>query len=145
MQGLYFDECFYTITSTAQKNPFTCRVVEDFYDFKTIARDKLNTKKLRISTAVQLRLTKEKFGTVMLANGHSELSGWCETNILKSGVKLEDFKNIRLQKSRTHFEIPEKKIADIKKMLPYLHDDAKKYFQEKLGHTSQVSAVKNND
>lgn len=132
------------ITSAAQKNPFTCMVVEDFYDFKSIASDKLNTKKLGISTAMQLRLTKDKFGTVMVAKGHTEISGWSETNVLKSGVTLDDFKNIQLHKTRAHFGIPEKKKADIEKMLPYLHGEAKKYFENKLGHAGQVSTVENN-
>ncbi|CAG9840204.1 unnamed protein product [Diabrotica balteata] len=86
---------------------------------------KLNTKKLGISTTTQLRLTREKFGTVMVAKGHSELAGWSETNVLKSGVTLKDFKIIDLQKTRTHFGIPEKKRTDIEKMLHYLLDDAK--------------------
>ncbi|XP_072384056.1 uncharacterized protein [Diabrotica undecimpunctata] len=132
------------ITSAAQKNPFSCMVVKDFYDFKTVACDKLNTKKLGISIATQLRLTREKFGTVMVAKRHSELAGWSETNVLKSGVTLEDFKIIDLQKTRTHFGIPEKKRTDIEKMLPYLHDDAKKYFKGKLGQPGQVSTVGNN-
>lgn len=48
-------------------------MVEDVYDFKTIARDKLNTKKLRISAATQLRWTTENFGTIMVTKG--EVSG----------------------------------------------------------------------
>lgn len=131
------------ITSAVQKNPFTCMVVEDFSDFKTIAYDKLTTKKLGISSATQLRLTKENFGVVMMAKNFSELAVWTEINILKSGVTLEDFKSIQLPKTRTHFDIPEKKKSDIKKMLPYLHGEAKQYFEEKLAHAGQISTAEN--
>nr|CAD7202039.1 unnamed protein product [Timema douglasi] len=62
------------ITSAAQNKPFTCTVFEEFYDFKTIAHAKLNTKKLGISTASQLRLTAEEFGKVIVAKGTGELA-----------------------------------------------------------------------
>lgn len=131
------------ITSAAQKNPFVCRVVEDFYDFKTIAYDRLNTKKLGISSATQLRLTKENFGVVMMAKNFGEFPVWNEINILKSGVTLQDFKNIHLPKTRSHIDIPEKKKSDIEKMLPYLHGEAKQYFEKKLRHADQIPTAEN--
>nr|CAD7426840.1 unnamed protein product [Timema monikensis] len=117
-------------TIAAQNKPFTCTVFEEFYDFKTIAHAKLNTKKLGISTASQLRLTAEEFGKVMVAKGTGELAGWCKgINVLKEGIKLEDFKDIQLPTARTHFGIPEKKKADIRRMIPYLEQDAQHYFE----------------
>lgn len=128
------------ITNASQSNPFTCMVVEEFYDFKTIAHNMLSTKKFGISTVSQLRLTADDFGKVMVAKGSSEIAAWgTGIDVLQKGVTLENFRNIQLLPKRTHFGIPEKKRADIKKMLPYLKPEAKTYFEEKLAISEQSS------
>lgn len=96
------------IISTEYKNPFTYKIFKAFYYYKSIASIHcLNTKALKISTAYQLRLTAERFGQVMLANGRSEVAGWC------LGVSVDDFKMLHLNHSRSYNGVPQKKIADL--------------------------------
>lgn len=54
------------IVSARIKNPFTCIVFEEFYDFQQIAHAFFNTKPMKISTVIQLRLAATQFGEVML-------------------------------------------------------------------------------
>lgn len=60
-------DVFGIITGATLKNPSTFMVVEDLHNFKTIAYQKLNKEKLGISSATQLRLTKENFGVVLIS------------------------------------------------------------------------------
>lgn len=114
-------------------------IFEEFYDFKTIAHAFLNTKKLAISSATQLRLTASEFGKVQVAKGFGDLGGWSEgINILKDGVTVADFQNVILPQNHTRFGLPEKKKADIRKMMPYLEPEVKAYFQEMLMETPPV-------
>lgn len=121
------------IVSANIKNPFTCMVFEKCHDFKSIAHALLNTKALKISTASQLKLTADNFGQVMISKGNSDAAGWCPgVNVIKDGVGIDDFKNLQLPLARSHFGVPQKKMADIKKMLPFLDSAAKLYFEEIL-------------
>lgn len=133
------------ITSAAHKNPFTCMIEEEFFDFKVVAQKFLNTKKLGISSSTQLRLTAADFGTVHVATTFGELTEWgTGINILNKGVTIRDFKNIHLPRNRTRCGVPEKKKADIRKMMPYLQPEVRTYFQEMLEET-QLDLVQEND
>jgi hypothetical protein len=64
------------------------------------------------------------------------LDVWSEgINILKHGVTVADFQNVDLPQNRTRFGVPEKKKADIRKMMPYLEPEARAYFQAMLIET----------
>jgi hypothetical protein len=124
------------ITSAAQKNPFTCTVVEQFYNFRDISHKFLDTKKLGISKASQLRLTLADFGDVMVTRGGSEAAAWSDPiKVLKKSVTIDDFKSLQLPLMRTKWGIPQKKKQDIIKMLPYLRPEPRAYFEEILAET----------
>uniref|UniRef100_A0A1B6LMA7 DUF7869 domain-containing protein n=1 Tax=Graphocephala atropunctata TaxID=36148 RepID=A0A1B6LMA7_9HEMI len=128
------------ITGAAQKKPFTCTLVEEFHNFKDIAHAFLHTKKLGISQASQLRLTSTEFGSVMVAKGGSAAAAWCDPiKIVKDGVGIDDLKNLELHLSRTKTGVPQKKRADITKMLPYLMPEAWAYFEELLAESAPES------
>lgn len=132
------------IVTAGVKNPFTCRIFEEFHDFKSIAHSLLNTKQLGISTASQLRLTAESFGEVQLKKCFGEASGWLKgVNVLKEDVSKDDFKNLQLPLSRSHFGVPQKKKGDLKKMLPFLNPTSRQYFEEILAEETPVNPTLN--
>lgn len=90
---------------------------EEFYTSRSIAPDKLNTKKLGISTALQLRHTPENFGEVMVDKVSGEVAGWNNSvNVIKEGVTYKTSKALTYLCLR-YLKILKKR-KEIRKMLP---------------------------
>ncbi|CAH1101743.1 unnamed protein product [Psylliodes chrysocephalus] len=107
-------------------------VFDDFYDWRSVAKN-LNTTKLKISEAAQIRLSRDQFGTAEVWKSHGALQFPTKTNILRKGVTIDDFATIEVNEQPTKHGIPEEKVAHIRAMLPYLTNEAKEYYSQLLG------------
>lgn len=121
-----------TIATAKQNNPFVVAVFDGFHDWKSIAKENLNTTKLKISEAAQIKLTKDQFGIAEVWKSHGALQSSLKINILRKGKTLNDFATIEVSEQPTKHGIPKEKIAHVKAMLPYLETEAKEYYSELL-------------
>lgn len=111
----------------------------EFYTLRSIAPDKLNTKKLGISTALQLRHTPENFGEVMVDKVSGEVAGWNNgVNVIKEGVTYKTSKALTYLCFR-YLKILKKR-KEIKENAPYLEQGAQQYFKEMLADSGQNCA-----
>lgn len=61
------------ITQARVKQPFSVMIQESFTDFKELAHQTLDTKKLKISTFSKIMLKAETFGQVAVIKSHGDL------------------------------------------------------------------------
>lgn len=121
-----------TIATAKQKNPFVVAVFDGFHNWRSVAKN-LNTTKLKISEAAQIRLSRDQFGTAEVWKSHGAIQYPTKTNILRKGVTIDDFAIIEVNEQPTKHGIPEEKVAHIRAMLPYLTNEAKEYYSQLLG------------
>lgn len=95
------------ITQATVKQPFSVMIQESFTNFKELAHQTLDTKKLKISTVSKIMLKAETFGQLAVAKSHGDLQMWGKPiSILKPGVTMGTFKNISLVESKTKHGLP---------------------------------------
>lgn len=121
-----------TIATAKLKNPFVVARFDGFHDWRSVAKN-VNTTKLKISEAAQIKLSTDQFGTAEVWKSHGALQVPIKTNILRKGVTIDDFATIEVYEQPTKHCLPEEKVAHIRAMLPYLTNEAKEYYSQLLG------------
>ncbi|KAG5875771.1 hypothetical protein JTB14_022480 [Gonioctena quinquepunctata] len=102
-----------------------------FWDIKGPADLLLNTKKLKISKAVIIRIEKDNPINVKTKTAFSEIQ-YTETNILKKGKTMSDLMKVELLGLPPANKISENKKKSLRSMLPYLSNPLHKDFYKEL-------------
>lgn len=119
------------IVGSCHKKPFIGTLMEnnDFFNFKEAAKKYLNTKKLEISKVQWLKVSKENPGVVSVKKSFSECDSWMEINVFKKNITKEHITS-PLEQLDTGNKIKHEKKEDIKKIIPYLREENKDFYNE---------------
>lgn len=127
------------IAPVKQQNPFILIDTPPFIDWKSLARETVGMKNLKISQVSELKVSAQSFGSVGARLGHAEITPWIYTNVLKNGVAKEFFKNYNLIQINNEKGLTAAKKNDIRAMLPFLRHSAKEYYQRLLETVSNTT------
>lgn len=102
---------------------------ECFFNFQAAADDIIVTKKLNISTASRLLVTKDKPGEVLIKQNFTDIEPWKVVNVFKRGKSISDLKNVELHRLLTHNTISKEKMRDLESMIEYLPDNCQEFYR----------------
>lgn len=122
------------MVAARENNPFTVTVMEpiNFFDFSKACKATLNTKKVEISKAQWICVTKSHPGEVLVKTTFNEAECFHHVNVLKKGVNMDSIIN-NLQPLPLKNHLSDGKKADLRTMVPYLKPENREFYEEVLG------------
>ena len=120
------------IAHANQKHPFLVVNNTDFFEWMEVADQLLDTKKMCISKATMIKVTKENFGVIQVKKCYSSLGQWSQVPVLKKNVSEEVFHNLIVEMRKKVIPLSKEKKKDITAMMPYLPKDKKKFYERLL-------------
>ena len=100
-----------------------------FLDFDKASAKVINTSRLGISKATWIRIDKENPGVVKVKTTFSEVEDWQNCYVLNPRVTPRAITSTNLDALPETVPIPQTKQDDLCKMLPYLKEENKGFFQ----------------
>lgn len=115
------------------QKPFkTLDMTGQFFEFKEVSKNLINTLKLEISKAAWICIEKENLGVVKIKTTFNEAENWKCTNVLKKGVNVNSLASSTFSKLPEHQSLKESKKSDVRQIIPFLKEENKMFFENLL-------------
>lgn len=120
------------IVSVRHQRPFHVLEMDGkFIDFDKAAESLINTKNIKISNVCQIRVDNDKPGVVKTKKSFSNIETWEEHKVFRSGTTMDTIKSVTFT-SPEEGKMSDAKKADIRKMLPYISEQNRAFFEDIL-------------
>ena len=103
-----------------------------FFDIDAAASMTINTSRVNVSKAAWIVVEKSAPGVVKIKESFNELCDFRSYKVLKPGVTMKNIAGIQIQALPASVPLSTMKKEDLRKMLPFLDQENREFFQQLL-------------